>query len=109
VASLDAEDFAAREKAEAELARLGREAEPALRRLLDGSPSAESRRRARAVLAGVGVRLPSGAEVRPLRAAEVLERAGTTAAREFLRSQAAGSADAPLTASTKSALRRLGQ
>ena len=45
IAELDAETFAVREKASAELARLGFAAGPALQRALEGRPTAEARRR----------------------------------------------------------------
>ena len=48
---LDADEFAVREKASAELARLGKAAESALRRAAANSPSAEVRRRTKNLLA----------------------------------------------------------
>src|SRR5262249_197707 len=50
IADLDNDAFAVREKASAELARLGSPAEPALRKAMEGKVSAEVRSRLRALL-----------------------------------------------------------
>jgi hypothetical protein len=105
IRDLDADDFDAREKAEAELVRLGQRAGAALRRALAGSPSLEARRRLQRVVA----RLKPGAdpeEVRAARAIGVLEALGSRAARAELRALLdAGSA----AAEARAALGRLGE
>jgi WD40 repeat protein len=107
VARLDAEQFEDRQKAERELEALGREAAPALRKALEGSPPAELKRRARALL-GKAERPGLAPElVRLLRALEVLERAGTPEAKALLRDLAGGQPGAVLTEDAKASLQRL--
>jgi hypothetical protein len=68
IAELDAEEFDAREKAEAELKRLGANAAPALREVLAGKPSAEARRRIEGLLSRLeqkGEPLPPRGRARP--------------------------------------------
>ncbi len=81
---LDHENFAVREKAALELGNLDELAEPAMRQLLKRPPSQEVRRRLEQLLdpfdeAGKAMR-----RLRRLRAAEVLEAAGTDDARQLL-------------------------
>jgi hypothetical protein len=81
LADLDHEEFGVREKASAELARLAEVAEDAMRRLLKQPPSAEVRRRLEVLVEPLNEPGPS---LRRLRAAEVLEAAGTAEARAIL-------------------------
>jgi hypothetical protein len=106
VAGLDNEKFAAREAAARELARLGPEAEPALREALAKNPSAELRRRAEALAARAWAR-PSPAVVRDARAVQVLERATTPEARRLLESLASGEPAALRTRYARATLDRL--
>jgi hypothetical protein len=86
IAQLDDEDFTVRERASEELEKLGRAAEPALRKVLDAQPlpTAEMRRRVLDLLEKLGKlpTLPDGQRV--VRAVEVLERLGTEDARQAL-------------------------
>jgi WD40 repeat protein len=107
VARLDAERYEARQEAERELEALGRAAAPALRKALEGSPPAELKRRARALLEKAERPGLAPELVRPLRAVEALERAGTPEARALLRDLAGGQAGAALTEDAKAALARL--
>jgi WD40 repeat protein len=107
VAALDSDDFDDREKAEKELAELGREAAPALRKALEGDPPEELKRRARRLLDRLESPDSRGAALRPRRAAEALERAGTPEAVTHLEALAQGRADADLTEDAQKALRRL--
>jgi hypothetical protein len=101
---LDADAFAAREKAVAELRLAADRAEAALRRALKDNPSAEAKRRIEAVLESVG----AGAErLREARSVEVLERIATAEARELLASLAGGAKDALLTREARAAVGRL--
>lgn len=86
VAELDDDAFTVRENAVRELAKLGQAARPALAAALAGQPSAELRRRATGLLEKLGAGAPN--EIRVLRALEVLEHAGTPAARQILRQMA---------------------
>jgi len=108
VRRLDADEFEAREAAEAALADLGPDAVLALREALARSPSAEVRGRAARLLEVVGgLKLTSGASLRQARAVGVLERIGTPAAREALRRLAGGAPGARLTRDAKASLARL--
>jgi hypothetical protein len=108
LAELDSEHFAAREKASRELARLGESARPALQRAL-ARPGAglEFRRRVEQVLEKTAA--PSKVRLRVLRAVEVLEHAGTPAARQVLRRLSEGIPESRLTQEATASLRRLGQ
>jgi hypothetical protein len=109
LADLNAKAFAAREAASRELAGLGEQAAPALRRLLKGAPSLEVRRRVEQLLGLVEHafdRFPSEA-LRRSRAVQVLERAGTKEARALLEVLARGGAGAWQTQDAKAALQRL--
>jgi WD40 repeat protein len=87
VGELDHDDFRTRERAQAELAKLGEAAAPALRRALDGRPSAELKRRAAALLKPLDVPAQRVGRDRVL---ELLERLGTPEARKLLRQLAEG-------------------
>ena len=99
-----------REKASADLERLGPGAYPALRKALQ-APSLEVRRRAARLLEKKGGPPPpptlSTEELRALRAVEVLEWIATEEAREILSELARGAAGAPQTSAAVAALRRL--
>jgi RNA polymerase sigma factor (sigma-70 family) len=105
IAELDSGDFAAREKASAELQSLRQLAAPALRRALSNQPSLESRRRIDKLLAMLSP--PSAGEIRVLRAIEVLERAGTSEAVQLLEALAKGASESPWTRESQSSLQRL--
>jgi WD40 repeat protein len=104
IADLDDDSFNERERATAELRRLGEPAGSALRRFLKGSPAPEGRRRAEEILAALDRAAPSRERLRDLRAVEALEWAG---AADVLRKLAAGEPEARLTSEAKAALGRL--
>src|SRR5262249_40434905 len=103
---LDDDRFAARKQATAELERLGREAEPALRKKQTGS-SVEARQRIESILTKLEQRAVSGNSLRLLRGLEALEKFGTPEARQVLVKLAAGPGDAWLTLEAKASLKRL--
>jgi Tol biopolymer transport system component len=107
VADLDDDDYAVREKATAELARMGPAAAPALRKALDGRPSAEIRHRIEDLLDKVRGPTDEPETLRAIRAVEALEQLGTPAARRVLEGVARGAEGARLTAEAKAALARL--
>jgi RNA polymerase sigma factor (sigma-70 family) len=109
VKDLDADDFDAREKASAELDRIGEPAAPALRKALEGMPSAELRVRATSLLEKFTGKAPSAEGLRRGRAMEVLEQLGGTEARAVLEEIAKGAPEAALTQEAKAALKRLGK
>jgi hypothetical protein len=103
--ALDSARFAEREKAAAELRALGRAAESALRRALEGRPSVELRRRIERLLEGLSPSAPGG--LGQLRGLEVLELAGTAEARQALRELARGAPEVWLTQEAERTLQRL--
>jgi WD40 repeat protein len=107
IADLDADEFAVREKASAELARLGRSAQVALRKAAVYPSSAEVRRRAKSLLSKLKADETSPEAPVAVRSVEVLERIATPEARELLRELAGGAADAYLTREAKAASDRL--
>src|SRR5262249_35236776 len=116
IKDLDAEEFAVRENASKELKKIGKPAEPLLRKALDGNPSAEVRRRIEELLeAGLEARpvknLPpgilDGEPLRTVRAIRVLEQIGTPEARAILEKLAKGDPDARETQEAKGSLERL--
>jgi hypothetical protein len=106
LADLDAERFSVREQATADLAKFGDAAEPALRQLLAGKPTAEARRRAETLLEGIKLQV-SPAILRGLRAVEALEAINTPAARSALEHLARGAPGVRLTREARAALDRL--
>jgi hypothetical protein len=101
LAKLDDDDFATREAAAEELAKLGEQAGPILRALLK-KPSPEVRRRLRDIRA---VRHPEVS--RQVRAVWVLERIGTPEARQLLKVLSGGAPAARLTKEARATLDRL--
>jgi hypothetical protein len=107
IRGLDDDDFGVRQRASEGLARLGDAAEPALRRALEMSPSAEQRWRVESLLEGLKGRPPSAERLRGLRVTEVLERLASPEARRLLGALAQGPPDAWLTPEAKASLGRL--
>src|SRR5262249_20094381 len=106
ITDLDSEQFAVRDAATKELARLGEQVHPSLRRALEGQPSQELRKRLEALLAAPGA-VPRGDQLRTLRAIQVLESLATPEARQLLQKLAGGAPKARLTREAKAALERL--
>jgi WD40 repeat protein len=107
VADLDDAQFAKRERAATDLEKLGRLAEPALRKALVGKQNEEMRRRVFALLARLAPEEMSTDELRQGRALEVLEYAGTPEARQLLLALARGAPGPLLTIGASAALERL--
>jgi hypothetical protein len=109
VADLDDDDFKVRQKAGEELAALGRAAEGALTKALEGNPSPEVKRRVTDLLAKLEG-APENAEKRlQLRAVEALERVGTPGARRLLEKLAKEAAEGEVVREAKASLARLGK
>jgi WD40 repeat protein len=106
LADLDSPTFARREAAARRLADVGEQAEPILQAALERQSSAEARRRIETLLAQPK-RLTEGDELRTVRAIRVLERIGTPAARDVLKSLADGAPGARPTREARAALDRL--
>jgi RNA polymerase sigma factor (sigma-70 family) len=107
VKQLDSEDFAARQRAAAELRKLGWTAEPALLKALEDKPSLEMRKRAKELLDEIFKTEPSPPWLQHLRAVEVLERIGTSEAKEILRELATRAPETRLTREANASLDRL--
>jgi WD40 repeat protein len=107
-ADFDADDFARREEANCNLAKLGIEAEPALRKALEANPPLERRRRVQALLDGLACQTEMTAEaLHQLRAIQVLEQIDTPESRQILASLAKGAPAAPATRDAAAALERV--
>ena len=97
IANLDDADITVREAADKELASLGADVEPDLRKALEAQPSEEVHRRIKALLDSLDqARLPL-AMLRQCRTVLVLERIGSKNAREILQTLAKGASSAWLT------------
>jgi WD40 repeat protein len=99
--------YAVRQKATAELERLGEEAEPQLVQAAVNPPSQETRRRAEMLLAKLESGKLTGETLRGVRALEVLERIGTPEARQIVQAIAAGPPESRLTIEGQATLKRL--
>lgn len=109
IADLDDDDFGVREKATTELEQVGEQAGPALRKALEGKPSAELKRRVEFLLDQQMSTSASPERLRQMRALEALEHMDAPEARELLERLAKGAPEAWLTKEAKAALKRLGQ
>jgi hypothetical protein len=103
VADLDSDEFAVREKAEADLAKLGLAAVPALEQALKEATSAEQRMRLQRLL-GKAKEVPALTQAR--RGLEVLVALRTPPAKELLEALAKGDDKEWLTQEAKKALER---
>src|SRR5262249_45408319 len=93
LAELGDDRFPIREEASSELEKLGREAEPALRRVAEVTPSAEVRRRAEELLYRLGQERKGDAtpeQQAGLRAIKALEQIGSAAAVQVLKTLVEG-------------------
>jgi HEAT repeat protein len=106
-AELDDDDFSVRERASAELGKLGGAAHWALRKVLEGQPSAEVRQRAQHLLERHGAADASPDLRRRARSLELVERLGTADARRLLEELAKGAPGAALTEAARTSLARL--
>jgi RNA polymerase sigma factor (sigma-70 family) len=107
VVELDDDTFAVREKAAEDLEKAGELAEPVLRKVVDGKPTPEARRRAEILLEKINEAPYTPEWQRTLRALEALELSGTPEARRLLEALAGGTPEARLTREAKAALDRL--
>jgi RNA polymerase sigma factor (sigma-70 family) len=106
IKELDDDNFETREKASAELEKVGEPAAAALRKALDGMPSAEMRIRITMLLDGIAGKATSADVLRQKRAMEVLEHIGGPEAKALLEELAKGAPEAGLTQEAKDALKR---
>ncbi len=106
VAQLDDEEFTVRDRATAELTRLGDLAGPALQEALDGKPSLEVRRRVEGILKAVRRQESAPDRLQTLRAVEVLAdmSRNTAEARRLLRTLARGAPESRVTRAAQAGL-----
>jgi RNA polymerase sigma factor (sigma-70 family) len=109
IGELDADAYARREQATADLEALGDAAVPACRAALEGNPSADQRRRLQALVDKQAERAweTTPAQLRRARCLEALELAGTPEAGRELEQLGRGLPAAWLTAEARAALARL--
>jgi WD40 repeat protein len=107
VGELDHEEYAIRETASAELAKMGLRAEPALRKALSKAPTLEVRRRIEAIAEPLETNLWPGIPLQDWRALAVLERIGSDDARGVLERLSKGEPNDCLTEEATVALERL--
>jgi WD40 repeat protein len=104
IRDLDADAFATRETAAADLEAIIDQVEPQLRNTLQRKPSAETKRQIERLLKIEGPGAPG--RRRQVRAAEVAEHLGTVEALELVKSWSAGAERATLTREARAALER---
>jgi WD40 repeat protein len=102
---LDAMRFADRQKAVSELEAMDFQAEPFLRRAADTGTSAETRRATSRLLERLDGPVSTPDLLRGLRAVEILQRIGTSDARQLLEKLAAGDRHARLTHAAQATLK----
>ena len=107
IGRLSHSDAAERAAAAGEITQFGMKAAPALYDALRAKPPVEVRRRIEAVLEAVGEFPISADDLRRARAIQVLERIGTPAAKQILKTLATGDATTEAAADAKAALDRL--
>jgi HEAT repeat protein len=107
IADLENKEFTVRRKATRELEKLGDAAVPALREKLKDKPGLEMRQRLDELLQNLDGPVPSPAQLRILRAVQVLELIGSADACKLLEKLAQGIPEARLTQEAKAARERL--
>jgi hypothetical protein len=107
IKDLDSGNFTRRQQATAELAKLGYQAEPALKKALADRPALEVRKRIEGLLDRLPMEEPTSAEeLRDLRAVELLERLAQPEADRLLQTLSEGAGGARLTREARAALER---
>ena len=106
IAQLDDNQFKVREKATAELYKIGEPIVPALVKVLEGNLTLETKRRLEEIRNRLTTKVLQGDRLRNYRAIEVLERIGTPEARQVLEELAARCAGTLLTTSAQAVLKR---
>jgi hypothetical protein len=107
IADLESDQFAVRQKATQELEKLGDTAVPALRQKSKEIAALETRQRLERLLEKLDGPVPSAAQLRIIRAVQVLEYTGDREARMLLNNLAQGLPATRLTREAKAALERL--
>jgi RNA polymerase sigma factor (sigma-70 family) len=109
IQALDSEDFAQRERAMKELAKLEELAEPALRKAQEAKPSLEVKRRIDLLLDNIRDTPLSSDKLRQVRAVTILEQIGPAKAQDFIERLAKGAPAARQTREAQRVLRHWAQ
>jgi hypothetical protein len=109
LADLESEQFAVRQKATAELEKLGDLAAHSIREALKGQPPLETRQRLERLLDKAEAPGGTADRLRALRAVAALEQVGTADARALLEALAKGAPGCWVTLEAEGALQRLGR
>ena len=107
IGRLDDNRYVVRQKATAELLKIGERVVPALDNILAGNPTLEARLRLQDLRKRMTGLVLNGQRLQGYRAVEVLERIGTPQARQLLQAFAGGAAGATLTVQARAAIERL--
>jgi WD40 repeat protein len=107
IADLENDQFTVRRQAQGALEKLDTLPEAALRKVLQGKPSLEARKRAEALIEKLQGPVAVPEILQGLRAVEVLEQIGTAEARQLLARLAAGAEGARVTREARAAGERL--
>jgi WD40 repeat protein len=107
IGDLENEKYAVRQEAAANLLKSGEQAVPALRKVLASSPALETRKRIEDLVEKLTGGTLTLDQLRLIRAVEALERIGTPASKQVLRTLAGGAPGALPTREAEAALNRL--
>jgi RNA polymerase sigma factor (sigma-70 family) len=107
IRDLDSDDFDTRDKASAELEKLGEAAEPTIREAYKQQQSAEVHLRLEVLLSKLDGSTPSAGHLRQVRSMEILELLNNPESVDLLKTFANGQADSRLTKEAKAVLERL--
>jgi WD40 repeat protein len=107
VRKLDSDQFALRNQATIELGESGELARPAIEKALEGKTKLEARQRLQGLLRASRTLASSRRDLQSWRTIEILERIGSSEAKEVLRTLASGAAEARVTREAQSCLERM--
>ena len=107
IADLDSDQYKLRQKAHADLLKIGERAVPAIEKALAAQPPLETKTRLENVRLKLTNVVLSDEKLRMYRAIEVLERIGSAEAQQVLRTLAAGAPGAFSTTTAQASLERL--
>jgi WD40 repeat protein len=109
VGDLDSDQYAVRREAVANLVKVGEQAVPALRKVLEGTPTLETRKRAEDLVNRLTGGTLTSEQLRVVRAVESLELMATPEARRLLQKLSEGAPGTLTTREARAALDRLGR
>jgi hypothetical protein len=107
ISDLDSPTHAVRQKAEDDLKKLGDQVEAQVKKALTADPSPEAEKRLGAILKALDGHVPTGDDLRAIRAMETLEFAALPASRTLLQHYAKMPGSARMTREARESLQRL--